>query len=76
MSKASVLLIFAFLAMVFAWLTFSATNGYGYMGYYGYYRPSSMFHWGSARTYPGDPSNRADSRNGNTHMRSGFHGGK
>ena len=30
-----------------------AGNGYGYMGYNGFYRGPSFFYWGGARTYHG-----------------------
>lgn len=50
-------------------------NGYGYAGHGGYHRRASFFYWGGTHTYH-DPSVRAGSVGGPSHVGGGTHGGK
>lgn len=57
-------------------LTYSCSrNGYGYMGYYGYYRGPSFFYWGGPSYFYG-PSVRSGSLGGPGVRGGGFRGGK
>jgi len=53
MSKtAKYVLLWAFiLGGIYMYLFPLASNGYGYMGYYGYHRGPSFWYWGGPSTY-------------------------
>ncbi len=42
---------FILLGIIYAYLFTWASNGYGYMGYYGYHRGPSFMYWGGSNTY-------------------------
>ncbi len=71
-----VLLIVLGIYVAFFFLVYScARDGYGYMGYHGYYRGPSFFYFGGPRYYYG-PSLRAGSVGGPGVRGGGFRGGK
>ncbi len=53
----------AILGLIYLVLINLASNGYGYPGYYGYYRGGSFWYWGAPNTYH-DKSVRSGSGSG------------
>ena len=47
----AVLIVSLVLGTIYFGLWSMASNGYGYMGYYGYHRGPSLWYWGGIPTY-------------------------
>jgi hypothetical protein len=63
------------LGLIYLALLPLASNGYGYMGYNGYYRGPSFWYWGGPTTYH-EPSNRGGSVSGTDQLGGGPGSGK
>lgn len=59
----AMLITVVLLAVIFLTLMAVASNGYGYVGYYGYHRGPSFFYWGGPSIYH-DRNNRGGSAGG------------
>jgi hypothetical protein len=63
------------LALIYLMLMRSASKGYGYTGYNGFHRGSSLWYWGAPTTYT-EPSNRSGSLSGTSRIGGGPGSGK